>query len=69
MVQEMEKDKVYENIQATNNVAAEAKVSKKKGKAPPTLAEILNTLEQANSQPSRALDHLKHLALSADEIV
>lgn len=72
--QQMEKEKIYENIQATNSFSSTAtaeptKVSKKKSKPPPDLNTLLDNLEKANSHPSRALDHLKNLALNADEIV
>jgi hypothetical protein len=69
VLQQMEKAKIYDNIQATNSVSIEPKVSKKKLKPPPNLEELLDNLEKANSHPSRALDHLKNLALNADEIV
>lgn len=69
VLEEMEKEKVYDNIQANNSVNAEPKQSKKKSKAPPNLQDILTNLEKANSHPSKALDHLKNLALNADEIV
>ena len=71
VLKEMEKDVVYEKVRAANNVLSGAgpKVSKKKSKPPPNLEELLENLEKANSHPSRALDHLKNLALNADEIV
>ena len=73
VVEEMHKSKSEKAMGATRQQPQEQpgqfKAKKKKIIPPPSLADLIRYLEDANTHPSDALEHLLHLADSCEEIL